>query len=629
MKNRRYLSREKNGSSTILDAIIAIGIAVAFFIVFIYYTNSLYAIQDEPGIDLEVKSVGLMETLINSPGHSESLYPEWQEEENSDILKALGLGTSHTLHYGTLQLNDKNVTQLIDGPYPESNSIGNDNTCFLAGTQIVMADESYKNIEDIKVGDFVKSYNEKNQRIEDKQVTHILHHTPGEMGDYYLVINNQLRVTPNHRFYVEGDWIFADELKIGDSLFYPSTDYAVYSIEKIFERTYTYNFEVEGHHNYFVAMESTDILVHNPQLDNFIVEAIPPEASAPYTIIFHCSVKETIPNFPYRYMLDYGDGSEIEEVITSIDPVDIPHLYTEVGNYDISIVVTNNIGEKGWFNISDLTIFPGPVADFTWFDKDGPFNSGTTITCNASTSSYSGDTPTFDWYVDGSWKIEGEIVDITLADSNKHNLKLKLTDDYGNSVSHIIEVQANILPSPDIDSKPWVLTGKEIYPDIDSNTFQSYLNDYYVKYTPLEAKGDFKYLLFEVKEKTNNEKPIIDITKIENLVSFPYDNYQSYNNIKGALGLDSKNMEYNFCINIAIYDENGDIDSKLFFGAQDDNNLAKASTTRKVLVYHPPTAKQGIGESGSLSTWVIDSHPNYKQAEITISVFLGGTPPPI
>ena len=177
MKKARYLLKDKHGSATILDAIIAIGIAIAFFIVFVYYTNALYTIQDEPGVDLEVKSVGIMETLINTPGQTNFLYPEWQEEEDGfDILKELGFGKSHTIQYGTLRIIDKNISKITDGPYPESNSIGNDITCFLAGTQIVMADESYKNIEDIKAGDFVKSYDEQSQRIEDKQVTQIFHH---------------------------------------------------------------------------------------------------------------------------------------------------------------------------------------------------------------------------------------------------------------------------------------------------------------------------------------------------------------------------------------------------------------------------------------------------------------------
>ena len=630
MKKRRYLLKEKNGSATILDAIIAIGIAIAIFMVFIYYTNALYTIQNEPGVDLELKSVGLMETLIKSPGQSGYHYPEWQEDPR-DILKALGLSTSRTIQYGTLQLVGNNVENIFS-LYPKADSIGMGNTCFLAGTQIVMADESYKNIEDIKAGDFVKSYDENSQRIEDKQVTHIFHHTPDEMGDYYLLINNQLRVTPNHRFYIDGEWIFADELKIGDSLFYPSTHYSVFSIEKIFERTYTYNFEVEGYHNYFVEMNPTDVLVHNAGLTINVTfnpnNGYPgPIGSAPCKIIFDCNISSG--NRPFKYIWNFGEGYDITENNVYEFKHTFDYTYTIAGTYDVKINITDSIGDTGEVSINDIQINPGPVATFAWFDEDGPFNdSGYVIRCNASFSSYSGDSPTFQWYKDNIYlqNKSTKIVSINLGDSNTHKIKLKLTDKYLNSDSYEIEVQANVPPYHEIDSKPWVLTGKEVYPDSDNDTFQSYLTNYYVKYTLLEeGHSNIKYLLFEVKEKTNNEQPIIDENKIKNLER--YNNLQSYNDIKSALGLNSKQVDYNFCIEITIYDENGAVDDELFFGASDDNSIAKASTTKQVLVYDPPTAIK-IDDSHLDFLWVIESHPTYKQAEVTISVFLGGKLPP-
>jgi hypothetical protein len=64
-------------------------------------------------------------------------------------------------------------------------------------------------------------------------------------------------------FYSNGKWIRASELNIGDPLFYKSSGYTIYSIDKIFEKEPTYNFEVEGNHNYFVALDKTSVLVHN------------------------------------------------------------------------------------------------------------------------------------------------------------------------------------------------------------------------------------------------------------------------------------------------------------------------------------------------------------------------------
>jgi uncharacterized protein YndB with AHSA1/START domain len=628
MRKGKYLLKNENGSATILDAIIAIGISVAFFIVFIYYANALYTIQDEPGIDLEVKSVGLMETLINSPGQTSSLYPEWQEERNEGILRVLGLGASHTIQYGTLEIIDENTIRVIDGPYPKSNSIGIEKTCFLAGTQIVMADESYKNIEDIIVGDFVKSYNEKSQRIEDKQVIHVFHHKPEEMGDYYLVINNQLRVTPNHRFYVEGHWIFADELIIGDSLFYPSTDYTVFSIEKIFERTNTYNFEVEGYHNYFVAMEPTNVLVHNAELAiNLSTNPNPPQGSAPCTITFSCEVMDVIPPYRLKYVWDFGEGEPFTESLVTENPHSLDYTYNNPGIYDVNITITNlNNGDMGSVEINDIPIYPGPKADFTWFDLDGPFGPGTNICCNGSISSYSGPSATFEWYLDGSSVGTGEKIYISLGDGDEHSIKLELTDSYGTSDSHTKEVQANVLPTIKIDSKPWVLTGKEIYPDIDSDTFRPYSPGYYVQYTlPEGAPEDIR--IFELKEKTNTEQPVIGFKKIENLTSNLFNNYGSYVSVKDALGLNSSKVVYNFCIEFKIYNEDGTVFKESAYGASYDNCIAKASTSKQVLVYFPPTADRGLTPGGINFNWIINAHPKFRQAEVTISVFQGGAPP--
>ena len=135
-------------------------------------------------------------------------------------------------------------------------------TCFLEGTKILMADGSYKNIENIKIGDLVKSYNKENKFVTSK-VTNVFQHSPEEMTDYYLIINNQLRVTPNHKFYSNQRWVTANDLKIGDSLLSPSDNVIIYSLEKVFEKCPTYDLEVDVYHNYFVKMNSIDILVHN------------------------------------------------------------------------------------------------------------------------------------------------------------------------------------------------------------------------------------------------------------------------------------------------------------------------------------------------------------------------------
>jgi len=158
-------------------------------------------------------------------------------------------------------------------------------TCFLAGTKVAMGDGSYKNIESVQIGDRVKSYDEQTGEIIDCKVTHVFHHSTEEMTDYYLVINNNLRVTPNHRFYSDGNWVEAGDLRIGDPLFPREEDkeYNVYSIDRIYERATSFDLEVERCHTYFVSIDnSVDVLVHNAEGD--YIESWYTEGIAPFGI---------------------------------------------------------------------------------------------------------------------------------------------------------------------------------------------------------------------------------------------------------------------------------------------------------------------------------------------------------
>ncbi|MCK4634298.1 MAG: right-handed parallel beta-helix repeat-containing protein [Candidatus Aenigmarchaeota archaeon] len=125
--------------------------------------------------------------------------------------------------------------------------------CFLAGTKITMADGNGKNIEDIKIDDYVFSYNLGERKYEKAKVTRTFEH--GRGLPYYLVINDNLKVTPNHPVYVNGEWKAAGSLKKGDRLFTGKVE----SIVKVYKKKETYNLEVERNHNYFAE----GVLVHN------------------------------------------------------------------------------------------------------------------------------------------------------------------------------------------------------------------------------------------------------------------------------------------------------------------------------------------------------------------------------
>jgi hypothetical protein len=122
-----------------------------------------------------------------------------------------------------------------------------------------MADNSYQNIEDVKIGDLVKSYNFKTCKIVNREVTDVFHHDSDEMADYYLIVNDYLKVTPNHRFYNKGIWMTFDKLKLSDMI----GNIPIYSIEKIHNKVPTFDLEIEGNHNYLVNLYDNSFIAHN------------------------------------------------------------------------------------------------------------------------------------------------------------------------------------------------------------------------------------------------------------------------------------------------------------------------------------------------------------------------------
>ncbi len=131
------------------------------------------------------------------------------------------------------------------------------NPCFLPDTKILLANNSSKRIADIVVGDLVYSYDEQSKQLQVEKVLQKFQHdnVPG-----YLVVNNFLKVTPNHRLYINGAWQEAGELHIGDSLQDEHGQMVkVRSLRWVDSVATVYNFEVSNIHNYF----ADGILAHN------------------------------------------------------------------------------------------------------------------------------------------------------------------------------------------------------------------------------------------------------------------------------------------------------------------------------------------------------------------------------
>jgi hypothetical protein len=129
--------------------------------------------------------------------------------------------------------------------------------CFLAGTQVLMSNGSTKAIETIEVGEYVFTYDEYANEYVSKQVIETYEH---EYEGEYLVVNDTLRITPNHITYINGVWERIDSAVTGDMLL--SKDYSLIPIESIevFETTENvYNLEIDEVHTYMAE----GYLVHN------------------------------------------------------------------------------------------------------------------------------------------------------------------------------------------------------------------------------------------------------------------------------------------------------------------------------------------------------------------------------
>lgn len=145
--------------------------------------------------------------------------------------------------------------------------------CFAAGTKVLLADGSSKNIEDVKAGDIVLSYNLKTNENESKVVGKLL----SVLSDHisYVTLSNGvvLKITNDHPIYTNNGWAAIDveltktkydlpveALVVGNSVKTIDGYVEVVSIETNNEPTMTFTLkDVEDNANFYAE----GVLVHN------------------------------------------------------------------------------------------------------------------------------------------------------------------------------------------------------------------------------------------------------------------------------------------------------------------------------------------------------------------------------
>ncbi len=151
--------------------------------------------------------------------------------------------------------------------------------CFVKGTKILMFDSSQKSIEDVKVGDLVRTFNEKTKKLESKKVLRI--DSPFHENLIQVSFNNNIFNvnTQDHPYFVVGKgWCSYDpsatkdkynmnveRLSVGDICLFINEKGDISQIEVVeieitdrAERTYNLS-GIEDNHNFF----ANGVLVHN------------------------------------------------------------------------------------------------------------------------------------------------------------------------------------------------------------------------------------------------------------------------------------------------------------------------------------------------------------------------------
>ena len=137
--------------------------------------------------------------------------------------------------------------------------------CFVKGTKVLTKD-GLKNIEDIKVGEYVYTLDMEQNEVVLKKVNRTL--SSYASVTYKMKIGTEIvEMTDKHQLYIKDKgWVRAYNAQIGDKLVdIDGKEVEILEIEKIvYENPIkTYNLTVEGNHNYFIT--NTRLLVHNAQ----------------------------------------------------------------------------------------------------------------------------------------------------------------------------------------------------------------------------------------------------------------------------------------------------------------------------------------------------------------------------
>jgi hypothetical protein len=142
--------------------------------------------------------------------------------------------------------------------------------CFLAGTDVLMADGTTKDIEDIKLGDKVQAADPETGEAGARTVTRLIVTEDDKHFNELSIATDdgieELTATHEHPFWSPSSnaWIEAGNLQPGTTLLTDDGDLVIVTANRPFtQHARTYNLTVDDLHTYYVLAGETPVLVHN------------------------------------------------------------------------------------------------------------------------------------------------------------------------------------------------------------------------------------------------------------------------------------------------------------------------------------------------------------------------------
>lgn len=192
---------------------------------------------------LTAQDIQVGDVLVRSNGDDVKVESIEQHEGEFEVFHIIDVKDNHTY-------------------YAEDILVHNYKRCFIAGTEITLANGDVKNIEDVAVGEEVLTYNEDKKETESGVVGDLKKHEVDSVIRLTLDNENVIVTTEEHPFYVvDAGWVKAGDLQPLDvCLKEDGKESLISSVEVLEEKHEVFNLlSVSGNHNFF----ANGILVHN------------------------------------------------------------------------------------------------------------------------------------------------------------------------------------------------------------------------------------------------------------------------------------------------------------------------------------------------------------------------------